>query len=300
MVKVQSSEGKKPQIRSVRWPLVAVALLIVCMTVIALSLLGPAVSNVFSNVTNELVTTSGSSGSDYTGSIAAQVPSRVIIREGYITLVAEDTQATKGAIEGIVGEMESEGAFIVTSEERADVESQMPTVSIVIRVPTERFDEVMDRLAVLAVRVEEQREMAQDVTEECVDLQGRLASVEAARDRLRGIMGEAETMEELLLAKQQLAEQEAEIESLRERLEYLTQSANLSRGEITLRPSVLSQPVAGLVRSLQEAANVLIYFGIVVLPWLVVVGLVVYGVRRYRAPRVTEESVGRSLEERVD
>jgi len=320
MVKIQSSAGRRAQVINMMGRLVGGALFIVFIAVIASSLAGPAIGDVFSNISSSVVTAPGSSGSGntHTASIAPQVPSRVIIQEGQITLIVEDTHATLEAIRAIVGEMATEGAFIVTSEERVDVESQVSIASMAIRVPAARFDEVMDRLAALAVRLEEQRETAEDITEEYVDLQGRLASMEAARDRLRHFMAEAETVEELLRVEPKLAEREAEIESLRGRLKYLTESAQLSQVEIKLRPSVLSKQVAalwqpgetarsayaGLVKSLQAAVDILIYFGIGLLPWLVVVGLVVYGIwrveRRYHAPRPVGETVQPPSERRLE
>ena len=225
---------------------------------------------------------------------------RVIIREGYISLVVEDTQASKKAITEIVSETEAEGAFVVTSNERYAADGQMPTIYITIRVPANRFDEVMERLAAMSVRVSLRSEDAQDVTEEYVGLQARLESMEAARDRLREIMQEAETVEELLLAEQQLAEREAEIAAIQGRLKYLSQAAQLSKIEISLYPAASSQPIAprwqpgetarealeGVVKSAQGAVDIVIYFGIAILPWLTVFGLIVFGAyhiaKRYR------------------
>ena len=178
---------------------------------------------------------------------------RVIIREGYISLVVEDTKASEKAITEIVSEMESEGAFVVTSNERDAGDDQMPTIYLTIRIPANRFDEVMERLVAMSVRVSQRSEDAQDVTEEYVDLQARLESMESARDRLRGIMQEAETVEELLLAEQQLAEREAEIEAIQGRLKYLSQAAQLSKIEISLYPAASSQPIAARWRPSETA-----------------------------------------------
>ena len=199
-----------------------------------------------------------------------------------------------------MSETEAEGAFVVTSNERYAADGQMPTIYITIRVPANRFDEVMERLAAMSVRVSLRSEDAQDVTEEYVGLQARLESMEAARDRLREIMQEAETVEELLLAEQQLAEREAEIAAIQGRLKYLSQAAQLSKIEISLYPAASSQPIAprwqpgetarealeGLVKSAQGAVDIVIYFGIAILPWLTVFGLIVFGAyhiaKRYR------------------
>jgi hypothetical protein len=297
MAEQPSRTGKKTGIRRVLWLVIGVVLIVACVGVFLMMILAPSIGNEFYSISSELgqdeQEPAMAPGSGSAQSLAAQASLRVIIREGEITLVVDDTRAAKERIETVVAEMESEGAFVVSSQEAANVESQMPTVRMVIRVPAERFDEVMERLAAMAVRVEAQSETAEDVTEEYVDLQERLESMEAARDRLRQILDEAETVEELLLVEEQLAQREADIEALRGRLEYLAQSAQLSRIEITLLPSVLSEPIgglwqpgetarraySGLISTAQTLVNLLIFFGIAVLPWLVVIGLVVYVVR---------------------
>jgi Flp pilus assembly protein TadB len=163
-----------------------------------------------------------------------------------------------------------------------------------IRVPAVRFEEVMDRLAALAVNVDSRSESAEDVTEEYVDLGARLESLEAARDRLLEIMAEARTTEDLLRAEEQLTQREAEIESIKGRMQYLEQSARLSSIWIELRPYILSQPVGdtwrpaetvrrafdALVDGLQGFGNFLIYFAIAILPWLLLIVLIVYVIVR--------------------
>jgi len=106
--------------------------------IVVLALLGSAVGNVSSNVLDSYVMTSDSSVGNAgfaAAQVPAKVPSRVILREGYVTLIVEDTHATMDAIRGIVADMESQGAFIVTSQESLDAGSQTPTASMAIRVP---------------------------------------------------------------------------------------------------------------------------------------------------------------------
>jgi hypothetical protein len=311
MVETETTKSGKPQPANMAAYIVGGGLFILFIVTLGLSLTGPTVGNVFSNIASSMIIPTASTGVGTAGMepLSPQAPSRVILREGHLTLVVEDTHATTKAIKAIVGEVEKEGAFIVSSEEVVKTESQVLAANMTIRVPAARFDEIMERLAALAVRIEERRETAEDLTEEYVDLQGRLASMEAARDRLRRFMGEANRVEELLLVERQLAEREAEMESLMGRLEYLAGSARLSRVNISLRPSVLSNQVkalwqpgetakrafAGLVRSLQSAVDILIYFGIGLLPWLVAGGLVAYGIsrvaRRFHPTRSVEERI---------
>jgi hypothetical protein len=211
---------------------------------------------------------------------------RLIIRTGNISMAVEDTRATLSTIEGMVEGMAAEGAFVVSADEYGGTEGSQPYITISIRIPASRFATTMDRLAELAVNVTSRSESAQDVTEEYVDLEARLESLEAARQRLLEIMQNARSTKDLLEAEQQLTQREAEIESIKGRMQYLEQSARLSSIWIELQPHILSQPVGDewrpaetarravetLVDGLRGFGDFLIFFAIAVLPWLVVTG----------------------------
>ena len=219
---------------------------------------------------------------------------RMIIRYGSLSMVVEDTRAAQRSIEEMVAEMADEGAYVVTSEEQGGVEGSSPHITLNIRVPATRFDEVMDRLAGQAFEVTARSESGQDVTEEYVDLQARLESLEAARQRLLEIMQSTKTTRELLEAEQQLTQREAELESIKGRMQYLAQSAQLAAIWIDLQPYLLSQLVSArwrpaesvrqafetLVDSARSLGDFLIFFAIAILPWTVLVGLVAYGIVR--------------------
>jgi len=232
----------------------------------------------------------------------AYAAERLIIRSGNISMYVEDTLAAQATIEQMVESMAADGAFVVSANEYGGTEERQPQISMAIRIPAARFDETMERLADLAVIVNSSNESAEDVTEEYVDLEARLESLEAARQRLLEIMEEARNTEDLLEAEQQLTEREAQIESIKGRMQYLEDSARLSSISIELQADILSQPVsdqwrpAGTARravetlldGLQGFGDFVIFFSIAVLPWLVAAGLVilmVVSLIRWRARR---------------
>ncbi len=236
-----------------------------------------------------------------------QPQERLIIRNGNISLAAENTYTAKEAIEQMVAEMASGGAFVVSSNESGGNDQISPFISMIIRVPAERFDEAMDRIAGLAAEgtAPGRNETAQDVTAEYVDLETRLDSLENARQRLSEIMRNAQTTDDLLQAEQQLTQREAEIEALKGRMQYLSQSAKLASISIELSPYILSQPVDtrwrpaetvreafdALVDSLKVVGDILIFFAIFCAPWLLIIVPVGYGIYRLIKWRV---DVGRS------
>ncbi len=215
---------------------------------------------------------------------------RLIIRTGSLTLRVEDTLAAQQAVEDLVARWSGEGAYVVSSEQRGGDDDQDPYISMAIRVPAARFGEAMDTIADLAVDVDSRTENSDDVTEEYVDLAGRLEALEAARDRLLEIMAEADRTEDLLQAEEQLTRREAEIEATQGRMQYLSQSAALARISIQLQPYVLSQPVGqrwrpaetvrealeALLEGAQDLVDFLLFFSIAVLPWLLALALVLY------------------------
>jgi hypothetical protein len=285
--------------------LLFVALLIVIGFIVLAALQGPATGQVFSNIVSELpVGYSGGAG----GMLAGATPTagapgrgrvsaeRLIIRNGSLNLIVTDPLTAQQAIKQMIDEMADEGAFIVSSNTRGSTTEGLPYISLSLRVPATHFDEVMDRLATLAVEVRDRNESAQDVTAEYVDLEARLEALEAARDRLRQIMDDAKTTEDLLQAEQQLTQREAEIESIKGQMQYFSQSAQLSSITVELAPSILSQPVDNrwrpaetvrqsfdvLLSSLRGFADFAIFFSIALLPWLLLAGAVILVVIRLR------------------
>jgi hypothetical protein len=225
---------------------------------------------------------------------------RLIIRTGNISVAVDDTREAQDKIEQLVNSMAAQGGFVVSTNISGGSTDVSPYISMTIRVPSERFDEVMDAIAALAAEgtVPTMNQTGQDVTEEYVDLASRLESLEAARDRLQEIMANAQTTEELLQAEAQLTQREAEIESIKGRMQYLSQSAALSSISIELSPYILSQPVdtrwqpaetvrravEDLVDSLRWFADNAIYLAIFCSPWILGLAVIGFLARRFIRP----------------
>ena len=227
---------------------------------------------------------------------------RMIIHTGEITIVVADTKFASEAIQKITNDMAAGGAYIVSANEKATNYSDQPLVNMTIRIPAEAFDRVMNAIAEMGLEVPLRNETADDVTEEYVDVQARLESMEAARDRLLEIMADAETTEDLLNIEYQLVLRETEIEALKGRMQYLTQAAQLSKITISIEPESMPAPTPtsslwqpgttaskawyDLKESVIGALNVFIYVVIAILPWLLIVGgipvAIYFGVRARR------------------
>ncbi len=220
---------------------------------------------------------------------------RLIIRAAEVSLVVTDTE---DAMKRIAAMAEQNGGWVVSSNVFQYGENGM-SGSITIRVPAEGFNSALEALQAMAVEVQSVNTSGQDVTEEYVDLSSRLANLEATAGRVRGFLDETKNVEEALAVNQELSRLEEEIELIKGRMKYLSESAAFSTISVQLTPDALAQPletggwqplrvlrqaVETLVAALQALGNLLIWLVVVALPLLLIfllpVALVIWFVRR--------------------
>jgi hypothetical protein len=220
----------------------------------------------------------------------AQVQERLIIRTGEMEILVEDTEAVLAEIGQVADNLEG---WVVSSNVYQYDTSKAGTITL--RIPAEAFDTAVARIREMALEVNRLTTSSQDVTEEYVDLGSRLGNLEATAERVRSFLDEADEVEEALAVNQELSRLESEIEVIKGRMQYLSQSAAYSTLTVSLTPDILSEPIQvggwrpqGVAREaiedLVEALQALTDFGIrvvlFVLPLLLVVGLPVWLVAR--------------------
>ncbi|MBK8905611.1 MAG: DUF4349 domain-containing protein [Anaerolineaceae bacterium] len=221
---------------------------------------------------------------------------RLIIRTANMSLVVTDTEEAMDTISRMA---EENGGWVVNSSVFQYNETAK-TGNITIRVPSSGFNSAMEALRNMAVEVRQESTSGQDVTEEFVDLSARLENLEATADRVRAFLDEAETVEEALAVNQELSRLESEIEAMKGRLQYLSQSASFSTITVDLTPDIVAQPIEpsnwrpavvfrnavdSLVEALQGVAEFGIWFAVYLLPLLLIVGIPLWLVARFALKR---------------
>jgi len=263
---------------------------------------GPAAADGSGLVTDNMAAPAPTEAPAAVSDQAQQTQQHLIVRNGTVNISVENTYASEKSIEAMVNQMSSDGAFVVSTNESPTGYGVSPYITMAIRVPAKNFDSTIDAIAKLAVKgtTPTLTKNADDVTSQYVDVSARLAALEAARDRLQQIMSQAQNTSDLLQAEQQLTQREAEIDALKGQQQFLEQSAALSSITVTLTPYVLSQPVDSnwqpletvreafndLIGSLRGFGDFLIRFVIAVVPWLLLAGLVIFGLYRFIRSRV--------------
>lgn len=212
---------------------------------------------------------------------------RKIVKEGSITLEVEDIAETMDE----VAEMADELNGYVVSSYKYEYERGV-SGHIIIRVPSERFDEAFARLHQLAVAVPYETTTAKDVTEEYVDLEAQLGNLLATEAQYLALMEKAENVEEVLMVQKELSKVRGEIEQIEGRIKYLEQTSETALIEVDLEETKgLAEPwsasatfqsaVRGLTTFGRGLATVLIWLGIFCWAW--VPPLVIWLRRRRRA-----------------
>ena len=105
--------------------------------------------------------------------------------------------------------------------------------TMTLRVPPTQFASTLDSLGRLGKEISRSRS-AQDVTIELADTGSRVRSQERSVARVRALLGEAETIGEVVQIESELARREADLESLQAQLTRLEDVTALATIDVTL------------------------------------------------------------------
>jgi hypothetical protein len=167
---------------------------------------------------------------------SAQVDLRKVIHTADLGVRVDDAaRATQEATRLVAG---AGGIVFAQTSGRGD--SRMT-----LKVPPETFEPVMAALGDLGTALKRQSK-AQDVTDQVVDVEGRLRTALASAERLRSLLGDARSTGDIVSLESELAKRESEIESLHGRLRVLSSQVDLAtinlrlteRGDIALKAEV--------------------------------------------------------------
>jgi hypothetical protein len=115
------------------------------------------------------------------------------------------------------------------------------TADLVLSVPSEEFETVLDELRGLGQKVTTDSISGQDVTEEYVDLESRERNLRATEVSLLRLYERAENVEEALSIQRELTGVRGEIELVQGRIKYLDQRSTYSQITLNIQP-VTSPP----------------------------------------------------------
>ncbi len=163
--------------------------------------------------------------------------------------------------------------------EKAD-NKQFTSFNMIARVPSDDLDPVIEDLSKLGV-VKRQDVSAEDITDQYVDLNARRKNKEVQEERLLKIMGEADTVGELLLAEAELSRVREDLEVMEARINYFDKSVSmaslsLSASEEGARVSTMS-PFSQAWRVFVNAWQDVLFAAANVGPGLITLASLIFG-----------------------
>jgi hypothetical protein len=228
---------------------------------------------------------------------------RMIVKNADMRLQVEDTDVAIDRTTQLVGDL---GGYIVSSRTWVQDydEDQLKYATLTIGLPVEQFERALTRLRALSIKVLDETAAGEDVTDQYVDLQSQLTNLEATQERIKSFLEDAKTVDEALRINQQLSEIERQIEQIKGQINYLKDRSSFSTITVNLEPKLpelVTPPTptpAGwkpgdtfndakktLTKAYQGIAEFLIWFFVVLVPILLPLVLVVWGLWRLLRPR---------------
>ena len=185
----------------------------------------------------------GAGASTSSGNTApgADIPlqTRAVISTGTVTLRSEDVGQARFDVQKVVDAHRGE----ISDEQTAtDTKGRVDRSRLVIRVPSQFFDEVMQDLGKVA-ELRSAKRSSEDVTTEVIDIGVRVRAQEKSLERIELLLARAKNLREIIAIESQLTRRQAELDSLKAQQAYLADQTSLSTITVFLERTAKSAKV---------------------------------------------------------
>lgn len=164
---------------------------------------------------------------------------RLVARSAWISLNVTDPLVGADAVAGVTthrgGWVSSENIVLAGSGSTHSV------ATVTITVPAHEFEATLDDLADLGI-LESRQVTTEDVTDQVVDLEARIASKRASIQRISDLMDRAGSVGDIARVESELASRQAELESMLAQQKYFASITEQSTITVELTSPVSSGP----------------------------------------------------------
>jgi hypothetical protein len=222
---------------------------------------------------------------------------RAVVTTGYLSITVDDPIGGASEAAALAN---GAGGRVDSRSETPATDTQPASASLVLRIPADELDGVIDDLRALG-EVNSVRLDATDVTQQQQDLDARITALTASVNRLLALLDEADTTADLIAIESELSTRQAELDSLTQQRDWLADQVDYS----TITVDLITKDVApsavpgdfwsGLVTGWNALLGFLSWIAValgVMLPWVgalllvggVITAIVVLATRRHRHP----------------
>ena len=225
---------------------------------------------------------------------APDVSDRMVIEESHLSLQVKNVRETT---EKITSYAQSIGGYMVNTN--LSNPGEAPAGNITIRVPQTRMGEALSYLRGLSVKVVYENISGRDVTDQYVDIDARLSTLNRTKAKFETIFNDAAEISDILNIQRELINVQSQIDSLKGQQNYLEKSAQMAKMTVSLSTDEFSLPYApsetfrpevifktavrSLVSSLRKAATLIIWVLVYSVIWVPVLLLYIYWKKRKSA-----------------
>ncbi|CAL2101739.1 conserved protein of unknown function [Tenacibaculum sp. 190130A14a] len=148
---------------------------------------------------------------------------RKLIKKGNVSFETNDLTKTRKHIEESL--LKFKGYI---SEDNQYKSLDNITSNLTIRIPSQHFDTFLNELSSAVEKFDHKNISVNDVTEQFLDIEARLAVKKSLEIRYNELLKKAKTVKEILEIERELANVRSEIESMEGRLQYLQNQVSYS------------------------------------------------------------------------
>lgn len=147
-----------------------------------------------------------------------------VIQVGTMTVQSDDVAQARFDLDKVV---DSYGGTIADEKTTATTEGEVRLSRVVLRIPSQDFDQAMLDLAELG-KVTASTRKAQDVTAEVIDTEARIRAQEQSLQRVEVLFTRAQSIRDIVAIEAQLSRRQSDLDSLKGQLAYLKDQTTLS------------------------------------------------------------------------
>ncbi len=222
---------------------------------------------------------------------APEVSNRMVIQNSDLSLLVKDVRQS---IDAIIVSVRQIGGYMVSSAVSNPGES--PSGSITVRVPSRDLQKTLEFLRGTSIRVVSENLTGQDVTDQFVDNEARLATLERTKIKFEDIFNRAVEISDIVNVQQQILSVQSQIDAVKGQQQYLQKNAEMVRVTIYLSTDELALPYApqdawrpaviykyavrSLVGHFRSVAEWLIWIGVYSIIWVPALVLLWYMKKR--------------------
>jgi len=179
---------------------------------------------------------------------------RYVIRKGSLSLTVSNTRKAVETIE----QMTADSGGIVSESRVYEFREGHHAADLTLRVPENQFDSFISRLQELGEAAHVQKN-SEDVTLPFLDLETRIKNLKAEEERLREILAQAKTVEEILQVERELSRVRGEIELNTMNFTRLQDQVALATIHLSIREEVIDtqtispKPFENMGKRMKEA-----------------------------------------------